>query len=421
MMEFVHDLSRDVFAEFNSHCSTDHYTKSPEFGYFKAIEGYDHYLVGVKDDGELVATALVLHKRIPYLFSSYCYVTYGYNMDYKNKALLSFFNQTLSSFCKDKLKACFLRVDPNFSFRQHDKDGKLTSDGYHNLWLSEIFIKDGFRHLGYNYGYSGNWMSRFTYILDLTPDLTQIQKKIKNFNSHTKKNELRNITVVEGDKADLKHLYMAQLELAKTQRFVAKPLSYFEVLYEAFVGKAHLYIAKANLSVAYQNLLDERKRLSEQLTVLTNPARIHELELSIKAIDRELDLMIQHGYNNKKDTILGAKLIIQINDKVSNVHMYTYKTLPNFRVAFALHSKAIAESKKRKAVSYDFEGVSGSLDPKDQYYGIYDFKKSFGGDFIEYAGEYDQVIEPLRYQLFKKIDRLYRRYRRKIYLLFKGW
>jgi lipid II:glycine glycyltransferase (peptidoglycan interpeptide bridge formation enzyme) len=420
-MEFVHGLSRDVFAEFNAHCSTDHYTKSPEFGNFKTIDGYNHYLVGVKNNGELVATALVLHKKIPYLFSSYCYVTYGYNMDYKDKVLLSFFNIALSNFCKDELKACFLRVDPNVAFRQHDKDGKLTPNGYHHLWLSENFIEDGFTHLGYNYGYSGNWMSRFTYILDLTPDLNQIQKKIKNFNSHTKKNDLRTIRVIEADKADLKYLYLAQLELAKTQRFVAKPLSYFETLYDVFADKAHLYIAKANLKLAYQNLLDEKERLCKQLTVLTNPARTQETEAGIKALDKELDLMIQHGYNTIEDTVLGAKLIIQINDKVSNVHMYTYKTLPNFRVAFALHSKAIAESKKRNAISYDFEGVSGSLDPKDPYFGIYDFKKSFGGDFIEYAGEFDQVIDPLRYQLFKKIDRLYRRYRRKIYLLFKGW
>ena len=421
MMEFVHDLSPAIFSEFNAHCLTDHYTKSPEFGNFKTIEGYEHYLVGVKDEAKLVATALVLHKRIPYLFSSYCYVTYGYNMDYNDKALLSFFNRSLSSFCKDKLKACFLRVDPNVAFRQHDKDGKLTPDGYHNLWLSETFIKDGFTHLGYNYGYSGNWMSRFTYILDLTPELTQIQKKIKNFNSHTRKNDLRTVSVIEGDKTDLKYLYLAQLELAKTQRFVAKPLSYFETLYDAFTGKAHLYIAKANLKLAYQNLLDEKKRLYKQLIELTNPARIQETEAGIKALDKELDLMIQHGYDTIEDTVLGAKLIIQINDRVYNVHMYTYKTLPNFRVAFALHSKAIAESKMRNAVSYDFEGVSGSLDPKDSYYGIYDFKKSFGGDFIEYAGEFDQVIDPLRYQLFKKIDRLYRRYRRKLYLLSKGW
>ena len=264
-------------------------------------------------------------------------------------------------------------------------------------------------------------MSRFTYVLDLTPELTQIQKKIKNFNSHTKKNDLRTISVIEGYKADLKYLYLAQIELAKTQRFVAKPLSYFETLYDTFVDNAHLYIAKANLKQAYQNLLDEKERLYKQLTELTNPARIQETDAGIKALDKELDLMIQHGYDTIEDTVLGAKLIIQINDRVYNVHMYTYKTLPNFRVAFALHSKAITESKKRNAISYDFEGVSGSLDPKDPYYGIYDFKKSFGGDFIEYAGEFDQVIDPLRYQLFKKIDRLYRRYRRKIYLLFKGW
>ena len=421
MRKFVHNLSYEEFTKFNKQCQFNHYTKSPEYGQFKAVDGYNYYLVGIKDSTELKATALVLHKKIPYLFSSYCYITYGYNIDYTDKELLSFFNTSISAFCKKRLKVCFLRIDPNYPFREHNKDGKLTLDGYHHLWLTEVLCKDGFSHLGYNYGYSGNWMSRFTYILDLSADITHIQKNIKNFNNHTKKNNLRLVQVVEGDRADLKYLYEAQLELARSQRFVAKPLAYFEALYDAFINKAHLYIAKANLKEAYQNLIQEKNRLLEQLSELTNANRRQQIEAGIKALDKEIDLMIKYEYDKKEETILGAKLIIQIGDKVFNVHMYTYKTLPNFKVAFALHSKAISESKKRNAVSYDFEGVSGSLDPKDPYYGIYDFKKSFGGDFIEYAGEFDKVIDPLRYQLFKRIDRLYRRYRRKAYLLFKGW
>lgn len=66
-------------------------------------------------------------------------------------------------------------------------------------------------------------------------------------------------------------------------------------------------------------------------------------------------------------------------------HVYK-KTLMNFRAAFALHRYAIEDLYNQGAKTYDFEGISGSLDPNDEYYGQQDFKKSFGGDFLEFLG-----------------------------------
>ena len=421
MRKFVTDIDPIEFDLFTNKQTNNHYTKTAAYGKFKQHDGYDYFLAGVKDDDQLVASAMILRKKITYLFSYYCYVPYGYAMDYTNKDLLSFMNEHIVKYVNDVLHACFLRIDPNICRLEHEQDGKLKADGFNNEWLTEQLINDGFTHLGYNYGYSGNWMSRFTYVLNLSADIETIKKHIKNFNNHTKKNQMRLVEVYEGKEEDLKILYNAQLELAKKDRFIPKPLAYFVDLYCTFGENAHLYIAKANLQGAYQNMLQERDRLQVTLIATTNSNKQKELVGGIEAISREITLMEENGYDVINDYVLGAKLIIQTGDKVFNVHMYTYKLLPNFRAALALHTKAIEESKKRDAKSYDFEGVSGSLDVNDSYYGIYDFKRSFGGDFLEFIGEFDYIINQNKYQAYRKIDRFNRRLKRKLYLVVKGW
>ena len=46
---------------------------------------------------------------------------------------------------------------------------------------------------------------------------------------------------------------------------------------------------------------------------------------------------------------------------------------------------------------YDFQGVSGNLNPENNpMYGLYRFKKGFNGQLDELAGEFDCVSRPLR-------------------------
>ncbi|MCC8182152.1 MAG: peptidoglycan bridge formation glycyltransferase FemA/FemB family protein [Clostridiales bacterium] len=47
---------------------------------------------------------------------------------------------------------------------------------------------------------------------------------------------------------------------------------------------------------------------------------------------------------------------------------------------------------------YDFRGVSGNTDPGSPLYGLYRFKKGFGGDFTAFCGTLIRVYRPLAYR-----------------------
>ena len=62
--------------------------------------------------------------------------------------------------------------------------------------------------------------------------------------------------------------------------------------------------------------------------------------------------------------------------------------MPNYLMQWEMIRWAV----ERGCRVYDFRGVSGDLSPDNPLYGLYRFKKGFGGDFVEFIGEYDYVL-----------------------------
>ena len=413
-MKFYTDLNAQEFDEFVYAHPLNHYSKTAKFGEFKTKEGFQYWLCGIKIEDELVATALLQRKNLSLLYGSFAYVSYGYCLDYTNQELLTFMNQNIIKFSQ-KLKVTFLRIDPNVMRLEHEKDGAIKENGFNNEWLTDEITKMGFQHLGYRYGYSGNWLSRFTYILDLSPTLEEVYQGIKRFGSNFKKNQVRGVEVKEVGLAGLETLYKYQLELAKQESFIPKPLSYFEDLFQAFNGAVKIYEATCDLSQSYLNLENEILDLEKELL---NPELKRGLrkqhEINIAGLKRELTWLKDNNYQNAGKISLGAKLIIVIGKKVFNVNMYTLKLTSNFKISWALHLAALTDMKEKGATSYDFEGISGATNKDDLYYGLHEFKKSFGGEYIEYLGEFDYIYQPMRYKMYRKLDVYVSRIKRKL-------
>ena len=63
---------------------------------------------------------------------------------------------------------------------------------------------------------------------------------------------------------------------------------------------------------------------------------------------------------------------------------------------------------------YDFFGISGKTDESDPLYGLYRFKKGFGGEFTEFIGEFDYVISPLGYWIWTKLLPEFKKFKKKL-------
>lgn len=77
-----------------------------------------------------------------------------------------------------------------------------------------------------------------------------------------------------------------------------------------------------------------------------------------------------------------------------------------FRNLYAYHAmiwERIKWAKDNGASWFDFYGVPGQVTEDHPLYGIYHFKKSFGGDYYAFIGEKDMVISPVYYWLWTRL------------------
>lgn len=117
-----------------------------------------------------------------------------------------------------------------------------------------------------------------------------------------------------------------------------------------------------------------------------------------------------------EDEAIAGTLAIWYGDKV----WYLYgasanekrELMPNYLLQWHMIRWAI----EKKCRIYDFRGVSGDLSEDNPLYGLYRFKKGFGGDFCEFVGELDCVYNRAVGFAVDKGEKAMRRARRALYL-----
>ena len=81
--------------------------------------------------------------------------------------------------------------------------------------------------------------------------------------------------------------------------------------------------------------------------------------------------------------------------------------MPNYLIQWEM----IRWAKNSGCTLYDFRGVSGDLDENNPLYGLYRFKKGFGGTFTEFIGEWDMVYSRFFTAVWKLLLPLYMKIR----------
>lgn len=367
-------------------------------------------------DPQLAATAMVIEQTA--FGRKYWYIPFGPCVDYNDEGLLVKVLQTIK---KESIKhnVFFVRIDPNQERREHTQSGEVVEDGYNYEAIAATIEQCGFEHLGYCYGYSGNWQPRFTYRLNIASPIEElIKNSYKENQTYLRKNTRRSITVRHGTEDELKYLETFGIELATKLGFAYKTKEYFAEIMHHYKDN-HLYLlAEANLQQACLNIQEDIQALSLQVEQLQgkvrNQGRIKEITREINNLSEEL-LQIEEWQQAAGGTVvLGAGLFVYVGCHSFDLFMYSQKGLTNFRSPISIHYAAMDLLQQRGVTEYDFVGISGSLDRNDLYYGLYDFKRRFNGRFIEYLGEFDLVNHRLLYKLFHFTYHWMRRMQRKI-------
>ena len=413
------ELEKDNYEKFvKPHKSKSHFLQSYAWGEFLGMlnRRNPYYLGLLNRENKVVAAALLLEKKLPLGFS-YFYSPRGFVLDYNDSEIFNEMTEKVIKFVKSK-KGIFLKIDPDIiksEYNYLDEEVSLNNN-YEKIF--EMIKKAGFKHLGFTKNFETS-EPRYTFRIDLEQDLdTIISHFSKTTKQRIKKAEKLDTKVRIGDKNDL-DIFCHLMNLTEDRKdFVSYPDSYYKTLYDVFNkdNKMTLFIGSVNLEKILDDLKSRKEELQEELKLLPKKNMSKSAKNKEKEFTRQLDKVksdiskYEKYYEDYgKEVTLNAHMIIEYGNKAwviyaGNENILT-ETCSNYRVYF----EHLKYCKERNLKIYDQFGTIGDLRKDNPRMGLHEFKKKFGGDYVEFLGEFDYVTNHFMYFVFTKLVPIYRK------------
>lgn len=413
------ELEKEKYESFvKPHKSKSHFLQSYAWGEALGIlkRRVPYYLGLLDSDDNVVATALLLEKKLPLGFS-YFYSPRGFVLDYNDREVFNEMTREVVKFVKSK-KGIFLKIDPDIIINEYDYlDKEVDLDNNHE----EIFkmIKNaGFKHLGFTKNFETS-EPRYTFRIDLEQDMdTIISHFSKTTKQRIKKAEKLDTKVRIGSKDDL-DTFCHLMNLTEDRKdFVSYPDSYYKTMYDVFnkdnkmtlfIGSVDLEKILDDLKVREENLEDELDKLPKENMSKSAKNKEKEFTRQLDKVKSDISKYQKYYEEYGKEVTLNAHMIIEYGNKAwviyaGNENILT-ETCSNYRV----YLEHLKYCKERKLKIYDQFGTIGDLRKDNPRMGLHEFKKKFGGDYVEFLGEFDYVTNHFMYFVFTKLVPIYRK------------
>ncbi|MFQ7564911.1 MAG: peptidoglycan bridge formation glycyltransferase FemA/FemB family protein [Clostridium perfringens] len=388
------------------------------------------FIAGYDNDNNMVITATILLRKAPYINKYMGYIPRSFTCDYNNKKLLIEFTEYLREFAK-KNNISFITIDPDIHLKENEE---ALSEGTE--------IKNFLKRLGYKNTDSKNFEAiqpNFVFRLPLPTEGNKMDIKkavFKKFSSKTRYNikvaEERGLSVEVYDKETLNEdvldrFHEIMVTTGKRDNFLVRHREYFKDMIDYLYPHCRLYMVKYSYENDFNRLSEKLNKQEEAKTKAIN--KIEELKVKLDAeTDEDKKSRIEKKLNDQDKRLKEAERQIEgFKKKISDIEpfkgqeiylsgsIYLYygnkawylygasenilrDTMPNFAMQWSM----ICDSIDLGCDVYDFRGVSGDLNPENPLYGLYKFKKGFNGNFVEFIGEFDIVVDNGIYTLYKK-------------------
>ncbi len=415
-MEFIELDSPQEYEEFVSTHPKAHFMQSYYWGDVMKHKHFEPHYIILKNDGNIVASALMLQKH---LFKGYCYyyIPRGFILDYSDFSLVEKFTNSIKAYAK-KRKGIFIKIDPDIKLHNLDIDGNII--GKENQFpLIQKLNKLGYKHLGFYKSFDGE-QPRYTFRLDLNREWDSIYgsmhpttRKILN-----KKNQY-DLNLYKGDINDIEAFYQTMLETAEREQIKAQPIEYYRNFYSILHqhGMSDLYVVKVNINNLKTSFAKAIQNIEKEINGLQNTEykNVEKKNNLLKDLEKKLNkskLELQEIEDIKeKEIVLSSIITVKYADKVWTIHGGNSTLLRKLNSNYLLYYNIIKDAHDEGYKTIDFFGTSGEANPDktNPIYGIHNFKKRLGGEYTEFIGEFDLIVNPFMYLLYKKLVPLYRK------------
>ncbi|WP_380706231.1 lipid II:glycine glycyltransferase FemX [Salinithrix halophila] len=368
-MMHVEVVSREDYLSFIDQQPLGNFMQYPSWAEVKTE--WDNDLLGWFDQEQrMVGCCLVLYRKLPGLNKHLAYIPRGPVIDWKSKQLGEWF-EPLFEYLRRK-NVFSVKMEPPVvrakwktptikeylkEVREHELKGKTLRDlGPDEVVGSAEYVQQELRSMGWKEkdGEGGFSAIQPQYVFRLPLEERSLDDVFAGFHTNWRRNvrkaDKQGIVVTEGGEQELKEFYELLKVTAERDKFSVRAFSYFDTMYKSMKredpNRIRLYMARY-----------EGELLASTIATHTNGHTWY---------------LYGASSNEKREK------------------------MPNH----AIQWKMIQDAHAIGAHTYDFRGISNTLDESDHLYGLLRFKLGFGGEACEFIGEWDYPLQPLLHWAF---------------------
>lgn len=380
------ELSIDEYKKFIKNYKNSNFFQDDRMDNYSKFKGYISYYVGVEDNKNIVAAARLLAKKSKfgkYNFSS----PRGLLVDYNNFELLEFFVNNLKKYIKTK-NGLVLKIDPYIIYKSRDIEGRETKE-INNSNIVNNLKKLGFIHGGFTRGYDLSGQGRWYFVLNLeNKSLDDIQKGMKaNHRNIIRKAEKYGVEIKQIEYNDLPTFKHITEDTSARIGFSDKSLVYYQTMYDSFKDEVKYLIAYLNVDKYKEKLKEELEINQNKYKLLsdTTTGKAKELKITIDGLIKRLD---ESNHLKEKQIPISCAMFMLYNGEVDYLFSGSLSEYKNLYAQYLIQWHMIKYAIENNYKKYNFFGISGIFDKKDSEYGVYEFKKGFGGVVEELIGDF---------------------------------
>ncbi len=413
-------LKEEKYESFLKEQPKSHFLQSYAWGELSKVKkNLTPYYLGLIDEKKnIVATALLLQKHLP-LNYCYFYCPRGYIIDYENEELLTEMTKQIIKFAKSK-KAIFVKIDPDLIYKDYNYLDEEQPLPYDTNKIFENLKKLGYKHLGFTKNFE-TMQPRYTFRIDLNQSLEEIESHFSKTTKQRIAKAKKLDTYVEiGTEKDLKEFYHLMTLTESRKDFVSYNEDYYDTLYDILNGgensKAILFLGKVDIDKTIKKIKENLKQVNNQISILpidnlskSAKNKLNELTKQKENYNQEIKKYEEYKKEYGNNLTLSAHMIVEYADKAWVLYAGNHNILTETYVNYYTYEEHIKYCKEKGLKVYDQFGTIGDLSKDNPRFGLHEFKKKFGGDYIEFLGEFDYVTNRLMYFIFTKLVPFYRK------------
>ena len=372
-------------------------------------------LLGVKEDDTIVGATICVYLPVLKKFF-FAYAQNGLLVDYEDSEVLSFFVDELKKHLKSK-HCIYLLMDPYIFDKERDIDGKDV-EGFDHTSILSTLKNLGFEHQGFPTDYSNMAVVNWMFIKELHDESED--ELLKELDQQTRwsirKTMKQGVQVRELSREELPIFINMERETAKRRGFSMREEAFYYNQYDNYNEHAKVLLAYINLDDFLAHLTNEKEDLLKQLDDVNHklestPNNSKQLNKK-KAIEEALEINekntthsqeLMETYGNILN--LSSAFFLEYEDEYIYLYSASDETFKEYFGPYAIQWYMLKRALQNHIPTYNFYGISGNFHKDAEDYGVYMFKRGFGGKVVLLLGDFILPLSPI-YALYKRLKRI---------------